>query len=225
MSLQYQASGIPISQSFKVSKSQRYQAKMILIALNALDSVIGDGDLPMITLQLGIPTNELGQILEGKTNWMRQPQVCTSIEIYQNTLVAGISTLHEIAHRLDIDALEFCSEIPNPFSKAWQAFTPWRAEVKKSQTIRTLRTLVQEPEDSYYVAELLRPREIFARSFAQYVVLRSQNDYLVAELQSLQNVNLLNHVYSLVQWTDEDFEVIAQTFDSAFLRLGWMKPK
>jgi hypothetical protein len=225
MLFKYQAHGVPISQSFKISKSQRHQAKMILVALEALDDVIGDGTLPIITLQLGIPTNEFGQVLEGKTNWTRQPRACTSIEIYQNTLISGISTLHEIGHRLDIDALEFCSEIPNPFSKAWQAFIPWRAEVKKSLTIRTLRTFVEQSQDSQYVAELLRPREVFARSFAQYVVLRSQNDQLMAELRSLQNVDLPNRVYSLLQWTDEDFVAISQAFDSAFLRLGWMKPK
>lgn len=66
---------------------------------------------------------------------------------------------------------------------------------------------------------LLQPRELFARSYEEYIALGTKNKRLTEELR--------NSIYSSVfvprYWIQEDFSQIAEAFDELFEDLGWKR--
>jgi hypothetical protein len=69
--------------------------------------------------------------------------------------------------------------------------------------------------------ELTSADEIWARSFAQFVAMRSGDLTLMAELAELRTGSLRG-MYYLLQWTDEDFRPIADEIEALFEELGWI---
>lgn len=68
--------------------------------------------------------------------------------------------------------------------------------------------------------------ELWARSYAQYIAVRSGDAELMAELRRKQATmaarwNDPNHPEMPTQWTDDDFEPIARAIDDLFVSLGW----
>lgn len=57
-------------------------------------------------------------------------------------------------------------------------------------------------------------RELFARSYAQYIGTRSQDPTMLAELDHIRDP--ATNVYHGTQWADDDFEPIANAFDAIF---------
>lgn len=66
---------------------------------------------------------------------------------------------------------------------------------------------------------LLQPRELFARSYEEYISLGTKNKRLTEELR--------NSIYSSVfvprYWKQEDFSQIAEAFDELIEDLGWKR--
>jgi hypothetical protein len=213
---------IPISQGFLVTKNKSWRGAAIRLALEELDKVIADGVLLAIPLRFGTPKTDMDEKLEGLTVFKKS---VLEVVIHQNTLLPAMTTLHEIGHRLEIDALNFGTSQLNPLSLFYQALIPWRAAMRKSLTVQALNNYKKAQKDDFaYAAELLKPSELFARSFAQYIVVRSRNKTLYAELETIRNCeNLGFRVRSLVQWSDQEFDSIATAFDQLFMRLGWLK--
>jgi hypothetical protein len=70
------------------------------------------------------------------------------------------------------------------------------------------------------VEYLLRPEEMFARAYAQYIARRSGQRELLAELAGERAALLSGRVYH-TQWADEDFATILETFDRLLAEKGW----
>lgn len=75
--------------------------------------------------------------------------------------------------------------------------------------------------DHGHVKYLLRVREIWARSFAQYFATRGANEQMRKELSSL--LRKKGETYYPGQWTKNDFEPIAKVMDKLFKKRGWSK--
>ncbi len=128
----------------------------------------------------------------------------------------------------------------------------WRDATMNSPTVKVLGQWRNRGEGSPlgvaadHIAYLLRSDEVWARSYAQYVALRSGDNEALAELRLMQrgvkratsgpiststrmNTKPLGHEpdpdtwdYPVV-WQDDEFEPIAQAFDRLFVKLGWRK--
>jgi len=61
----------------------------------------------------------------------------------------------------------------------------------------------------------LRPRELFARAYAQYIAEKTQDPRLLPELEEEQKGKYPN------QWSTEDFALIKEAFDNLFRKRGW----
>jgi hypothetical protein len=88
--------------------------------------------------------------------------------------------------------------------------------------MRTRKGLRLVDVDPGYVQYLLRPEELFARSYAQFVAVSSRDIRLLAQVGRLQN-RRGNEIGYNVQWEDDDFEPLAQALETLFWRLGWLK--
>lgn len=73
-----------------------------------------------------------------------------------------------------------------------------------------------------WITYALRDNELWARSYAQYIAVRSGDAAMLAELRKEQAETRAAHVPIPTQWEDDDFEPIAKAMDAIFTQLGWL---
>jgi hypothetical protein len=126
------------------------------------------------------------------------------------------SAVHEIGHSLDGhgfgDGTPVEAIMRSGFSEMYSstpAMAEWREAVTSSQAYRNL--IVEGNGYKETITELL------ARSYEQYIALRSSNGALLAKIE--QRLNEESDMY----WSDSDFEPIAEAFDRFFSTRGLRK--
>ena len=70
------------------------------------------------------------------------------------------------------------------------------------------------------VAYLLRPTEMFARSYSQFIAERAGSSELLKELGGVRSRPI--EVLYPEQWNETDFRPIAEEFVALFRKRGWM---
>lgn len=122
-----------------------------------------------------------------------------------------------------------------------RALVDWRDAVVKSQAAQTLAAHRQQMQrqghisfttadggesktriSSNWLSYALRTNELWARSYAQYIAVRSGDAAMLAELRKEQAEQRAAAVPITAQWQDDDFEPIARAFDAIFTQLGWL---
>jgi hypothetical protein len=218
--------GIAISNSLsrRYQQSTRNQVAGIDAGIQAIDQVVGDGVLHKIDVRFGLLEDEGGHFWHSGTG-------TSEILIDQNTKIPAMTIAHEIAHRLDVDVLghkkTYGSERINYLTKTVQIMSVWHLAIYRSNAYRSLKVAqTKRKKDQQYqqdLSVLLRPRELFARSFAQYIAIRSQNPQMLSELMILlDSNNFLPNEFLQYQWEANDFEAIAKSFDQMLYNLGWV---
>ncbi len=132
----------------------------------------------------------------------------------------GMTMVHEFGHFLDQRGIG----IRGMFSSEGDPILDeWRGAVLNSQAVTAIRS-VRATTKSYsrkeYLDYLLSLKELFARSYAQYIAKKSGNKKLLEELQSLR---VQGGLEGDRQWSDEDFEPILRAFDRFFEQIGYRK--
>ena len=88
---------------------------------------------------------------------------------------------------------------------------------------RTLRIVKNAREqrglDVARVSYLLDYNEMWARSYAQYIALRSEKPLLLRQLSPVSALPVSLH--QLLQWESDDFVPILDAIDALFRRKGW----
>lgn len=185
-------------------------AKEVNAALAAIDKVHDDGQLPEIPLW------------ETSRNWFGyfQPQYAADgsltakyIAIRPDGPTRAFTVLHEAGHFLDMDA------IGRPGNYATLNGDPvmrdFLAAAEKTDAIQGLRqqfARLPDEQTEYY----LRPHEIWARAYAQFVAERAGSPILSAQLQAEFEMEKFR------QWEPADFRPVAQAIETMFINLGWL---
>ncbi|WP_350351888.1 phage minor capsid protein [Microbacterium sp. A8/3-1] len=137
------------------------------------------------------------------------------------------TTVHELGHWLDNkllgdDARYGSDRLDSP------AWTRWNAAVAASAPTRHLETVRGMVGNGRVSAELgthidymLRPREQFARAYAQWVATRTGDATLLAQLAVFQGAD--NSILRAYHWADDDFEAIGAALDDIFRERGLLK--
>lgn len=130
---------------------------------------------------------------------------------------------HEIGHYVDNVLL---GGISSGRSGAWSSeddalLNGWRAAIQATWAVSELKNivsgkLVKASQSMEYATYLLRPEELFARSFAQYVGTKSQDATLLEELAPGMAED---GPFSCSQWQPSDFHLVLNSFDDLFLAL------
>lgn len=217
-----QPAGTPVSGALKVSRSKKLDPTRE--ALTAIDQVHGDGPLPEIPVGTSTARSRLGAY------WSSSTGEAKKITINVNGDHIRMTTAHEIGHFLDHHGIGAPGKWASERSDLLEV---WRIAVKESQAYKTLLSVKPGPvtivledgrqmsyyRDGKYLRYLQTTRELFARSYAQYVATRSGNAAMRAELDKL----VRDQVDIPTQWGDDDFAPIAQAFDKLFAFLEWRK--
>jgi hypothetical protein len=187
-------------------------------ALRAINSVHGDGQLPPIPV-----------ILTGRID---DPRAANSDAIFSyddgggGTIVPfaimvkatapnrQFVLLHEIGHFLDL------SGFPGEGFSSTHApeLREWRRAARRSLAYRILSE--QRDLDDDHRAVLRTFEELWARSCAQFIAVRSQSTTLRASLDALRR-RQPGTVYHPTQWDDDDFLAIDAAIADLFWSLGW----
>ncbi|MDX8382683.1 MAG: phage minor head protein [Ghiorsea sp.] len=204
----------PVSQSIEALAHKRI-AKHVL---GVIDSVHGDGVLPIIPLKS--TTGSASFIAYNRASG-------DPVEIGISTKQKGMqhhALVHEIGHFIDRSALDRASDNGGMLklmkaakeSKAiawidkdlatWESLKPvgWRQATDKESRVNTYQYLLKE-------------HEIWARAYAQWITEKSGDPLLVKQLEGIMSDD--RHI---MQWTKEDFKNISHEIDVIMLDMGWI---
>ncbi len=177
-------------------------------------------------------------ITDGEGAYYDVPGKPLRIVVVPTATCPELTLVHELGHLIDHQLLgtswRYASADPS-------LLVTWRQRIEASETFQTLNAastfieqgesevVVELPDAESYtfkfselnirmVQYLLKPCELFARSYAQYIALRSQHNVLRHGLNAQQTA--LSRAVIPRQWEDEDFEPIAEAFDALFHQQG-----
>jgi len=147
------------------------------------------------------------------------------ITISANSKRPEFTTAHEFGHMVDLEGVG----TKGKHSSSGGELPEWQQAVQRSQSYMELQQLRFNPFveidgqvayiDPNHINYLLSPKELFARSFAQYIAVRSDDKILNDQLKQYREIP----GYGPAQWANDDFEPIANAFDKYFEKLGWKK--
>ncbi len=131
-----------------------------------------------------------------------------------------LTTCHEVGHFFDFDLVgprgtfesERAENPDSPLHNWWQA-------IHRSARFATLFDTLNDPIFRADAGEFLKRRELFARSYAQYVARKSGHAGMSEELREIQAAYGME---SLRQWDAADFAAIKTAFDKLLKQLEMM---
>ena len=217
----------PVSRALDVELGSRIESQM-RDAIAAIDAVHTDGTLPQLPVTTASLTDQHGYF--GSTT------ARDAVEIVLNLFSPHVelTTVHEIGHFLDLKALH--PAVPWA-SENSPTLAPWREAVKKSQAVQTLGyfsdpavstirvtqrdgSVVEYLVDKTYVAYLLRVKELWARSYAQYIATESRHPAIMQQLEA-ERERPGSGIYYPKHWNKADFQPIRTEITILLRSLRW----
>ena len=86
-----------------------------------------------------------------------------------------------------------------------------------SEAVKWIHSNGSFRDKKYY----LMPTEMVARSYAQYVAVKSGNATMLDQVGTIIASN--SDVYQHTQWTEADFRPIMKAYDELFEEIGWLE--
>ncbi len=132
---------------------------------------------------------------------------------------AELSLLHEVGHAIDHLAFakgSWATEENEPLLREW------RGAMLESRAVGELLRQRQAArgDELNLLRYYLQSKEIFARSYAQYVTKRSGSLVLLRQLRQEQR-----GLYGDIFWRDNDFQPLRAAFDRLLERKKWLTTK
>ncbi len=193
----------PVSAGLRVpsdaARAASYKATLLVV-----DSVHDDGTLPTIPLRETKATvNVGGYAWRGKTGRPEELTVSRAGSHPELTLI------HEVGHFIDHQALDRRGTFASEKSDLLEV---WRKIVIATQTYKNIKAGAagkkidgrwpRRPSSEF--TDALRFRELWARSYTQYIVQKSANSQLKVQFEVAKK-----HLQELYFWPDDEFEAIS----------------
>jgi hypothetical protein len=189
-------------------------------ALKAIDEVHDDGELPAIPLKTTARQDALGYM---RPVWTARGIETQLIAVRPDGSWPALTAVHEIGHFLDLSALGVKGNYAT--STGYDPMKQILAAAEKTDAIKNLRAQLKVA-DSYserrVINYYLKPVEIWARVYAQFIAERSSSELLKLQIKtSLMMQDKLN-LARFRQWHADDFAPIADAVEAMFKQLNWI---
>lgn len=208
--------GTPVADALVMPKATKGLPKEMGEALRIIDELHGDGALPKIPA-ITSRSNEAA----GWYNWDSAGH-SRRLAVSMYSPHPRLTFAHEVGHFLDHKGWggKGFASVNAPAAEVWRKSVLNSPEVMRLMELRTQATTAQMRKDAVYYTSF---EEMWARSYAQWVTLRS-GDAKMAE--GLTNIKATSHSEArrLSQWGTVEFEPIAKAIDDLFTMLGWRHP-
>jgi len=213
--------GLSVAEVLDISHGGRVTSSLHH-ALSVIERVHGDGVLPRV------PVVENATMRKEAEYTRNSAGQAVQIAVNPRAAQIGLSFLHEIGHFLEHKGIGLAN---------FEMLAAFHRTAAKSQAVRELKrlarrqsTLVSLPNglrmrynmDNKYLRYLLTEEEIWARAYAQYIVVRSQDEVLLSELEARRK-RRAGQLYYPRQWDEGDFQPLAREIEDLFLRLEWQQ--
>lgn len=218
------AAGKPVSKQFS-NINEKIQSK-VDNSLSIIDEVHGDGVLKDIPIE---PLTNPGATL-GRFRYMRSGEPF-DIQMKRSDKAFELTFAHEMGHYLDLHAIGKAGSMES--GKATGEMDNLLKVLKKTNAVKAIQEMYDSKKATLNGKEiplgkgilnhfdyLLRPHEIFARAYAQFIAKRSTDKKIKDQLKGLVD-NAARLGYSQ-QWDDDDFTDAEREFEALFVKLGWM---
>lgn len=213
-----QGPSIPVREALSLPKSGKARQAADRV-LAAIEKVHGDGELPNIPLK-----SSQSQAFQGEYRYYTRSGEPVSITLSTAASRNPEATIaHEIGHFLDHQGFGEkgkYSSVDDPL------FAAWREAVGKSFATQRLQEILDSPlsdrSDKGRAKYYLDPWEQWARSYAQWLSVRSGDGVLRQQVQAILT-RKGSQPYSNSQWSDMDFHDIGLAIDDIFKAVGWLK--
>lgn len=176
--------------------------------LGTIDAVHGDGILPPLPIRWG--TLPLGMVARYQVTEDLADAVSLTVDSGRPRW--RLAVIHEVGHFLDhrgiLPAESFASF-------AHPRLHEWRTVTLDSTCVRRLIAVLDAG------AYLTRMEELWARSYAQWVAVRSRDAGLWTDIVESRGTNPTAPRF-FRQWDEPEFAPIAATIDRLFRSLGWI---
>ena len=234
--------GTPVSDHLNLDKAggpNSRVGKAVRHALGAINKVHGDGTMSEVPV-----IKSYGERRQGEYFYYQKSGEPIHIKLSHKGDRPELSALHEIGHYLDHQGLDkgsFASE-KAPLLPEGSGLRRWFDAAKESRAMLRVKeiydtgrinyryvspdakpgeyTLMTDHADMNYARYLQHRREVFARSYAQYVTIRSGDPVLLGQLNQ-ELAEDAGQVGYPEFWSHEDFQPIAAAFDQIFEEQGW----
>lgn len=226
-------SGTPVSKSVAIPDGKEHEP--IRHALRAIDQAHGDGELPPIPARV-VPklAGDMVGEFSGLESAAGKPFVVGQLSVSSLASFQELVAAHEAGHMQDLLSIagpgRYASKQPNealgPVFDAIEAsasVTQLRKASKSAYGYRTEAGRKRRYDLSRFHPLLryyLRPEELWARAYAQFVAVRSGDPLLLGQIDAIRSQN---DVESWSQWSDDDFKKIKAALDEFFRSKGWLK--
>ena len=200
--------GVAVSNALSIPKSG-YAKKPSVNILNIIDSIHSDGELPLIPIKSD-GGNYNGVYL---SRTMNGDAVGINLS-RKNTTHPDLTLAHEIGHFIDHQAFGEKGVFSSIKS---DIFAEWRDAVDNSNATKVINES-KTSKKSYYLSK----HEQWARSYAQYIATKSNQELLVSQLDNIRFNDRYPDYYRNSQWENEDFKPIMNAIDNLFLKMGWL---
>ena len=194
----------------KMSAAFTYRKKNVKISetLSAIDEVHNVSNLPVIPISV---TSKLDQNVDGEFR-STISGIPYDIQISSAASTPRMTVAHEIGHFIDLSGIKRTgffaeSKINGALSEWWEAvensdaFKKWKEIKQNGGLFDANGNIIEKVEDSY-IEYSMRQRELWARSYAQFIATRTSNSTMKAELADALTYRFPN------QWEDSDFAPI-----------------
>lgn len=195
---------LPVSAALDVLvHRQRVNATLAII-----DTVHSDGTLPRL------PVRASNAAAYGSYTRTLSGQA-VQISLRRSHVLEHAFT-HELGHFLDHQALGdrgTYASVAHPLLSAWRTAVQNSAAVAGWKLDLAAARAAGDRVHAQYVDYLLLPYELWARTYAQYIALRSNDSALMAQLTGTDMGGM--------HWSWTDFEPIARAIDALLRSKGW----
>lgn len=224
--------GIPVSQALDIPMTPTFGE--VRRAAGLIDQVHGDGSLPSVPVRAEhLPLGDYGRYrYRPATGEPHDIQMSTYLLFQKPSFVSG-TFIHEVGHFLDhqgmfgqgVYASEAAANGHGPLVGWWRA-------IEGTPEHQRLRDMLQNPGqytlsngnpfgpiEVDFLEYLSRPRELWARSYMQYIAVRTDDPFLRIYLNEGHD----EEFGDIMQWDNENFVPIARAIDDAFRGFKWLK--
>ena len=224
--------GPPVSGGVEVTVKTPALERAVRSALDLIDGIHGDGNLPKIPIVETKSGTSLGR-LKVNGNTLKpiditihkagdRPRMTTAHEMGHYLDWSGIKSSHRTAtggidYRKDPRFKQLIEALDK--SEAGKALAKLETQHSVQYTQGTITSQVKI--DKKYLAYLRSDEEVWARAYSQYIATKSQDPGMMAELEHTIRFGQ-QRVYT-EQWQHDDFKPIVKEFDRLFKSLGWIK--
>ncbi|MES2596418.1 MAG: phage minor head protein [Verrucomicrobiota bacterium] len=206
------AKGTPLTGKLDTAKLSKAEQDRVTDVLGIIDSVHGDGPLDLIPVGNSPGKDALGAFFYSAGKAKRIDYLHKTPSKYK--IHPELTLAHEIGHWLDKSGKGQTGWATDDLGGELQEW--WKA-AQESEAFKGIEALPQKTfEQAKTRAYYLKPKEVWARSYAQFIAEESGDATMLGQVAKIRGEPIPTR-----QWDEADFAPVKNAIRELFVKRGW----